>query len=84
MIRHNGRTGRLFDVYRLNLTTGEITLENENPGDVFSTGFSLTATGGLRARFKSLPRRRGPWRFRTEMAAGGELFAAATATPCGS
>ena len=30
MIRHNGRDRGLFDIYRLNLTTGEMTLEAEN------------------------------------------------------
>ena len=55
MIRHNVRDRRLFDIYRLNLTTGEVTLEAENPGDVFATGFSMTGTGGLRARFREMP-----------------------------
>ncbi len=34
LIQMNQRDSRLFDVYRLNLQTGELKLEVENPGDV--------------------------------------------------
>jgi dipeptidyl aminopeptidase/acylaminoacyl peptidase len=77
LIRHNGRNGRLFDVYRLHVVTGEMTLETENPGDVLATGFSMTGSGNVRARFRSdadggwfleVPNRSGGWR---ELIRGG-------------
>jgi dipeptidyl aminopeptidase/acylaminoacyl peptidase len=34
LIQLNKRDPRLFDIYRVNLETGELTLDTENPGDV--------------------------------------------------
>lgn len=35
LVQHNGRNPELFDVYRINLQTGESVLDTENPGAVF-------------------------------------------------
>jgi dienelactone hydrolase len=53
ILGHNGRTRRLFDLYRLNLASGALTLYMENPGDVCS--WSVMATGQVRARFHCRP-----------------------------
>jgi dipeptidyl aminopeptidase/acylaminoacyl peptidase len=53
IVGHNGRTGRLFDLYRLNLATGELTILAENPGDV--CGWSVAPIGRVRARFRCRP-----------------------------
>src|SRR5262249_31323272 len=53
IVRHSGRTGRMFDLYRLNLTTGEMALYAENPGDAY--GWSVAGNGRLRARFRAAP-----------------------------
>src|SRR5262249_40992260 len=45
IVRHTGRTGRMFDLYRLNLTNGQLTLFAENPGDV--CGWSMARNGRL-------------------------------------
>jgi dipeptidyl aminopeptidase/acylaminoacyl peptidase len=34
LIQHNKRDPKVFDVYQVNLKTGEITLDTQNPGDV--------------------------------------------------
>ena len=46
IVRHTGRTGRMFDLYRLNLTTGQLTSFAENPGDVCQ--WSAWRSGRLR------------------------------------
>jgi dipeptidyl aminopeptidase/acylaminoacyl peptidase len=48
IVAHNGRDRRLVDLYRLNLTTGGITLHVQNPGDV--CGWTLAGTGQVQAR----------------------------------
>jgi len=48
IVGHNGRNRRMFDLYRLNLATGALTLVTENPGDV--CGWSVAPTGQLRVR----------------------------------
>ena len=53
IVRHTGRTGRMFDLYRLNLSTGELTMFAENPGDVCS--WSTSAVGRVRMRVRCLP-----------------------------
>jgi dipeptidyl aminopeptidase/acylaminoacyl peptidase len=53
VVRHTGRTGRMFDLYRLNLTTGQMTIFAENPGNI--CGWSMSRIGRLRARFHCLP-----------------------------
>ncbi len=52
-VRHTGRTGRMFDLYRLNLATGQITMFAENPGDV--CGWSVARIGRLRMRIRCMP-----------------------------
>src|SRR5262245_19625325 len=49
MVAHNGRNGRMFDLYRLNLGTGALTLFAENPGNV--CGWSTSQPNRLRMRF---------------------------------
>src|SRR5262245_58879655 len=49
IVGHNGRDRRVFDLYRLNLATGALTLHAENPGDVCS--WSVVLTAQVRARF---------------------------------
>jgi len=49
VIGHNARVRRVFDLYRLNLVTGALSMLAENPGDVCS--WSVTSTGQIRARF---------------------------------
>jgi dipeptidyl aminopeptidase/acylaminoacyl peptidase len=53
IIGHTGRTGRMFDLYRVNLTTGQLTMFAENPGDI--CGWSVSPAGRLRMRFRCLP-----------------------------
>ena len=53
IVSHTGRTGRMFDLYRLNLTTGQLALFAENPGDV--CGWSMSQANRLRMRFRCLP-----------------------------
>ncbi len=53
IVRHTGRTGRMFDLYRLNLGTGELTMFAENPGDVCS--WSTSPSGRVRMRVRCLP-----------------------------
>ena len=48
IVAHNGRDRRLTDLYRLNLATGNLTLHEENPGDVCA--WTVIATGQVRAR----------------------------------
>ena len=52
LVRHNGRTGQLFDLYRLNITNGQLESGVENPGDV--CGWSVTPLGGVRVRYRCL------------------------------
>jgi dipeptidyl aminopeptidase/acylaminoacyl peptidase len=52
IVGHTGRTGRMFDLYRLNLATGQMTMFAENPGDVCS--WSVGGNGRLRAQFRCL------------------------------
>ena len=52
IVRHTGRTGRMFDLYRLNLATGQMTMFAENPGDVCA--WSVAGNGRLRAQFRCL------------------------------
>ena len=52
IVRHNGRTGGLFDLYRLNITNGQLTMIAENSGDV--CWWSVTPRGGVRLRFRCL------------------------------
>ena len=49
VVGHNGRIRRVFDLYRLNLVTGALTMLAENPGDV--CGWSVASTGQIRVRF---------------------------------
>jgi dipeptidyl aminopeptidase/acylaminoacyl peptidase len=67
IVSHSGRTGRMFDLYRLNLTSGESTLFAENPGDV--CGWSTARGGRLRARFHCLPD--GGWSLKVPDGVGG-------------
>jgi hypothetical protein len=53
IVRHTGRTGRAFDLYRLNLTTGDMVLHAQNPGDV--CGWSVAGSSRVRMRFHCLP-----------------------------
>jgi dipeptidyl aminopeptidase/acylaminoacyl peptidase len=53
IIGHTGRTGRMFDLYRLNLATGQMTMLAENPGDVCA--WSVSPIGRTRMRFRCLP-----------------------------
>jgi dipeptidyl aminopeptidase/acylaminoacyl peptidase len=53
IVRHTGRTGRMFDLYRLNLTTGQMTMFAENPSSVCS--WSVSPIGRLRMRIHCLP-----------------------------
>ena len=53
IVRHTGRTGRMFDLYRLNLTTGQLTSFAENSGDVCQ--WSAWRNGRLRMRFHCRP-----------------------------
>ena len=53
IVRHTGRTGAMFDLYRLNLATGQMTLFVENPGSV--CGWSMSGVGRLRMRIHCLP-----------------------------
>ena len=48
IVRHTGRTGRMFDLYRLNLATGQMTMFAENPGSI--CGWSVSPVGRLRMR----------------------------------
>ncbi len=81
VVRHNGRTGRGFDLYRLNLASGEMTLFEENPGDICA--WSLSGIGRLRARFHcrtdggwtlDVPDGVGGWREIVRGAYGDDLF----------
>jgi dipeptidyl aminopeptidase/acylaminoacyl peptidase len=67
LVSHDGRTGRMSDLYRLNLTTGELTLFAENPGDV--CGWSTVPAGRLRARFLCLAN--GGWTLEVPDGVGG-------------
>ncbi len=51
LIGMNRRDQRLFDVYRLNLETGEMTLLEENPGDI--AGWMTDHDGKLRVAVRS-------------------------------
>ena len=51
LIGMNRRDPRLFDVYRLNLGTGELTLVEENPGDI--SGWMTDHEGRLRVAVRS-------------------------------
>ncbi len=51
LIGMNRRDQRLFDVYRLNLATGELTLLEENPGDI--AGWMTDHDGKLRVAIRS-------------------------------
>lgn len=51
LIGMNRRDQRLFDVYRLNLATGELTLLEENPGDI--AGWMTDHDGKLRVAVRS-------------------------------
>jgi len=51
LIGMNRRDQRLFDVYRLNLETGELTLLEENPGDI--AGWMTDHDGKLRVAVRS-------------------------------
>jgi len=53
IVAHTGRTGRMFDLYRLNLANGQLTSFAENPGDVCR--WSAWRNGRLRMRFHCLP-----------------------------
>jgi len=53
IVAHTGRTGRMFDLYRLNLANGQLTSFAENPGDVCC--WSAWRNGRLRMRFHCLP-----------------------------
>jgi len=53
LVSLNTRDPRLFDVYRLDLTTRVLTLDTENPGDV--AGFSADNALQVRAAQVSLP-----------------------------
>jgi dipeptidyl aminopeptidase/acylaminoacyl peptidase len=50
MIAHTGRTGLMFDLYRLNLATGTLTMFAENPGNV--CGWSTWQPNRLRLRIR--------------------------------
>jgi WD40-like Beta Propeller Repeat len=67
IVGHNGRTGRLFDLYRLNLATGELTITAENPGDV--CGWSVAPIGRVRVRTRCLPD--GGWTLEVPDGVGG-------------
>ena len=51
LIGMNRRDQRLFDVYRLNLATGDLTLLEENPGDI--AGWMTDHDGKLRVAVRS-------------------------------
>lgn len=51
LIGMNQRDPRLFDVYRLNIDSGELTLVEENPGDI--EGWRTDHDGKLRAAVKT-------------------------------
>jgi len=46
LVSHNGRNPEVFDVYKVNVLTGESTLAAENPGDVL--GWSTDHQGRVR------------------------------------
>ncbi len=46
LVQHNGRDPKVFDVYRINVTTGDATLEAENPGNI--TGWLTDHAGRVR------------------------------------
>ena len=50
LVAHNSRDKRLFDLYRINLTTHEQFLVAQNPGNVL--GWTTDDDGNLRARFR--------------------------------
>jgi len=70
MIGLNRRDPRLFDMYRVNLLTGDITLEAENPGDVIGwttdRNFKIRAATAFREDLSTAIRIRNsidkPWR----------------------
>src|SRR5262249_47099260 len=49
VIGHNARIRQVFDLYRLDLVTGALSMLAENPGDVCS--WSVASNGQIRARF---------------------------------
>ncbi len=53
LVETNARNRQLFDVYRLNLTTGAMVLDTENPGDV--SGWGTDAKLQVRAAQISTP-----------------------------
>ena len=53
LVEMNARNRQLFDVYRLNLSTGGLTLDTENPGDV--AGWAADAKLQVRAAQISTP-----------------------------
>ncbi len=53
LVRHNRRDRSVTDLYRINALTGEETLIDENPGDVFA--WVTDQTGAVAARLVRLP-----------------------------
>jgi dienelactone hydrolase len=53
IVRHNGRNRGQFDLYRVNVVSGQSTLLMENPGSV--CGWSVSAIGRVRARVHCIP-----------------------------
>jgi dipeptidyl aminopeptidase/acylaminoacyl peptidase len=51
LVSHNGRQAEVFDVYRANLRTGELTLVAENPGNI--VGWQADHEGRIRAAIAS-------------------------------
>jgi len=82
IVSHTGRTGRMFDLYRLNLTTGQLTLFAENPGDV--CGWSMSQANRLRMRFRCLPDAGWIAEVPDGVAAGARRSAALTEITCAS
>ncbi|MBK5257991.1 MAG: S9 family peptidase [Thermoanaerobaculia bacterium] len=78
LVALNARSRQVFDVYRLNLTTGALVLDTENPGDVLGWDADAnlnvlaaqvsTPEGGTEIRVRETPK--SPWR--TWMKAGPE------------
>lgn len=60
LVSLNARDRSTFDVYRLNLTTGALVLDTENPGDV--VGWSTDPGFRVRAAYAALPD--GGWEIR--------------------
>src|SRR3546814_6188917 len=51
LISHNGRNPEVFDVYRANIRTGQLTLVAENPGNI--VGWQTDHLGHVRAGMAS-------------------------------